>query len=339
MSQTNLAYALKFRPTGMVGAEHFQREERQIAALGEGEVLIENQYLSIDPAMRGWLNEGKSYIPPVGIGEVMRALGAGQVVKSNNEDFKAGDFVTGSLGIQQFCGGHPKALMLMKVDPNLMPLPRYIGALGMPGMTAYFGILQVLGEPEPGQTVLVSGAAGAVGSMVGQIAKIKGARAVGVAGGTDKCREVVEDYGFDACIDYKGGDVAAGIKQHCPDGVDIYFDNVGGEILEAALAGLAMHGRIIICGAISQYNNEAAMGIPGPRNYLSLLVNRGTMKGMVVMDYQKDYMSAGMQIAQWMMQGKLKAKEHIVEGLDQFPSALGMLFSGGNHGKLVLKVA
>ena len=337
MTRNNLAYTLKSRPAGQVGAEHFERQQLTRPTLQEGEVLVQAQYLSMDPAMRGWLNEGKSYVPPVGIGEVMRALGAGQVVESRHDQFHAGDYVTGMLGVQQYCAGDPKTLNLNKVDPDLVPLPRYIGALGMPGMTAYFGILQVLGEPQPGETVLVSGAAGAVGSMVGQIAQIKGARAVGIAGGPDKCREVVEDYGFAACIDYKNEDLHKALKQHCPDGVNVYFDNVGGEILEAALARLAMHGRIIICGAISQYNNEDNRPY-GPRNYLSLLVNRGTMKGMVVFDYRKQYAEAGRQIAQWLSQGQLKVKEHIVEGLDRFPEALDMLFSGGNHGKLVLKV-
>ncbi len=337
MAQTNLAYTLKSRPAGMVGAEHFERQELPIPAPGEGEVLIRTHYLSLDPAMRGWLNEGKSYVPPVAIGEVMRAIAVGEIVESRHEAFKAGDHVTGMFGVQQYCAGDPKALNLNKVDPDLVPLQRYLGALGMPGMTAYFGILQVLGEPQPGQTVVVSGAAGAVGSMVGQIARIKGARVVGIAGGPDKCREVTEDYGFDACIDYRSQDVLEGLKQHCPKGIDVYFDNVGGEILEAALARLAMHGRIIICGAISQYNNADNRPV-GPRNYLSLLVNRGTMKGMVVFDYQKQYAEAGKQIAQWMMQGELKVREHVVEGLDNFPEALAMLFSGGNHGKLVLKI-
>ncbi len=337
MNETNLAYTLKTRPQGLVGAEHFERGESPLPALAAGEVLIRNRFLSIDPAMRGWLNEGKSYVPPVGIGEVMRALGAGEVVESRNEKFKIGDAVTGMLGIQTYAAGSPKALNLFKVDASVLPLERYLGALGMPGMTAYFGILHVLGEPSPGETVVVSGAAGAVGSMVGQIARIKGARVVGIAGGAEKCREVVEEYGFDACIDYKQEDVLGGLKKHCPKGIDIYFDNVGGEILEAALARLALHGRIIICGAISQYNN-ADNQPRGPRNYLSLLVNRGTMKGMVVMDYAKDYPAAGMQIAQWIMQGQLKCKEHIVQGLDQFPAALGMLFKGANHGKLVLQL-
>ncbi len=337
MSQTQIAYTLKSRPAGMVGAEHFERQERPLPVPGDGEVLVRTQYISLDPAMRGWLNEGKSYVPPVGIGEVMRAIAVGEIMASNSPDFAVGEHVTGMFGVQQYCAGSPKALNLNKVNPDLVPLQRYLGALGMPGMTAYFGILEVLGEPQPGQTVVVSGAAGAVGSMVGQIAKIKGARAVGIAGGPDKCREVVEEYGFDACVDYRSQDVQAGLKQHCPQGIDVYFDNVGGEILEAALARLAMHGRIIICGAISQYNNADNRPV-GPRNYLSLLVNRGTMKGMVVFDHQKKYAQAGMQIAQWMQQGKLTVKEHVVEGLDSFPDALGMLFSGGNHGKLVLKV-
>lgn len=336
MTRTNHQFLLKSRPQGLVTAENFDYVEQPAPVPGDGEVLVANQYLSLDPAMRGWVNEGKSYVPPVGIGEVMRALGVGQVIESNNHGFKRGDYVTGMLGVQDYAVGQPKQLNLFKVDPKVVPLPRYLGALGMPGMTAYFGILQE-GRPKEGETVVVSGAAGAVGSMVGQIAKLHGCRVVGIAGGPAKCDHVVEEYGFDACIDYKQGGVRDALKKHCPDGVDIYFDNVGGDILDTVLAHLALRARVIICGAISQYNNES--GKPqGPSNYLSLLVNRATMKGIVVLDYQKNYAQAGLQIAQWMSQGKLKVEEHIVEGLEAFPEALGLLFTGGNRGKLVLKL-
>ena len=216
------------------------------------------------------------------------------------------------------------------------PLPVYLGTLGMPGMTAYFGLLEV-GQAKSGDTVVVSGAAGAVGTVVGQVAKIKGCRVVGIAGGADKCRWIVDELGFDAAIDYKHEDVKAALKQHCPKGIDVYFDNVGGDILDAALSQLAMHARIVICGAISQYNNTAP--VKGPSNYLSLLVNRGTMKGMVVFDYADRYAEAAMEMAGWMAAGKLKSREDIVEGLETFPETLLKLFKGENTGKLVLKVA
>jgi hypothetical protein len=222
------------------------------------------------------------------------------------------------------------------VDSKLAPLPVFLGTLGMPGMTAYFGLLDI-GKPQEGQTVVVSGAAGAVGGVVGQIAKIKGARAVGITGGAEKCRYVVEELGFDAAIDYKAGDLDAALARHCPDGIDVYFDNVGGEILDAALARLARGARVVICGAISQYN--ATRGLQGPSNYLSLLVNHATMTGFVVSDYGDRYAEGAMEMAGWLAAGKLKSREDVAEGLETFPDTLLRLFSGENTGKLVLKVA
>jgi NADPH-dependent curcumin reductase CurA len=280
------------------------------------------------------MNEGKSYIPPVGIGEVMRAGAAGTVVASKHEKFKVGDVVTGTFGVQQYALSNGKGVI--KVDTRLVPLPVYLGTLGMPGMTAYFGLLDV-GKPKTGETVVVSGAAGAVGMVVGQIAKIKGCRVVGIAGGQDKCEFLKKELGFDAAIDYKAGDVKAGLKEHCPKGIDVYFDNVGGEILDACLARLAMHARIVICGAISQYN--ATEGMKGPANYMSLLVNRASMTGMVVFDYAERYGEAAREMAGWVAAGKLKTKEDVVEGgVDAFPETLLKLFKGENLGKLVLKM-
>jgi len=240
--------------------------------------------------------------------------------------------VVGMLGVQQYAVAKGKGLT--KVDPGLAPLPVYLGTLGMPGMTAYFGLLEV-GKPKAGDTVVVSGAAGAVGQVVGQIAKIKGCHVVGIAGGADKCA-YLRSIGFDAAIDYKHEDLKAALKQHCPKGVDVYFDNVGGEILDAVLTQLAMHARIVICGAISQYN-EAKM--KGPSNYMSLLVNRASMTGMVVFDYASRYAEAAREMAGWMAAGKLKTREDVVEGLETFPETLLKLFKGENTGKLVLKVA
>jgi NADPH-dependent curcumin reductase len=331
----NRQFTLARRPTGMVKREDFAFGEVPVAQPGEGEVLVKVLYLSLDPAMRGWMNEGKSYVPPVGIGEVMRAGGAGRVIASNDPGFKAGDHVVGITGVQEYAVLKGKGLT--KVDPRLAPLPVYLGTLGMPGMTAYFGLLEV-GEFKPGDTVVVSGAAGAVGQVVGQVAKIKGAgKVVGIAGGPDKCKWVVDELGFDACIDYKHEDVKKVLKEHCPKGVDLYFDNVGGEILDIVLTQLAMRARIVICGAISQYNNTTP--VKGPSNYLSLLVNRATMRGMVVFDFASRYREAAMEMGGWLAQGKMKSKEDVVAGLETFPETLQKLFKGENFGKLVLRVA
>src|SRR5690349_19078476 len=246
-------FKLAKRPMGMVKREDFEFiKAAPVPEPADGEVLVKVLYLSLDPAMRGWMNEGKSYIPPVGIGEVMRAGGVGKVVASKDPKFAVGDHVVGMTGVQDYAVLKGKGLT--KVDPRLVPLPVYLGTLGMPGMTAYFGLFEV-GAFKPGDTVVVSGAAGAVGQVVGQLAKIKGGRAVGIAGGPDKCKYVTETLGFDACIDYKAGDIKKALKQACPNGVDLYFDNVGGEILDIVLTQLAMHARIVICGAVSQYNN------------------------------------------------------------------------------------
>ena len=328
----NHQFKLARRPVGMVQRSDFEYTEAPVAEPGAGEVLVRILYISLDPAMRGWMNEGKSYVPPVGIGEVMRAGALGRVIASNDPGVAVGDHVVGVLGVQEYAVAKGKSLT--KVDPRLVPLPVYLGTLGMPGMTAYFGLLDV-GRPKTGETVVVSGAAGAVGQVVGQIAKIKGCRVIGIAGGKDKC-DYLRSIGFDAAIDYKHDDVKAALKQHCPKGVDVYFDNVGGDILDAVLTQLAMHARIVICGAISQYN-EARM--KGPSNYMSLLVNRATMQGMVVFDYASRYGEAAREMAGWMAAGELKTREDIVEGLETFPEALLKLFKGENTGKLVLKVA
>ncbi len=329
----NHQYKLIARPKGEPRRSDFEFAESTVPSPGEGEILVKLAYISLDPAMRGWMNEGKSYIPPVGIGEVMRAGAVGEVIASKHAKFAVGDQVLGMFGVQEYALSDGKGVN--KVDASLAPLPVYLGTLGMPGMTAYFGLLDVAGAKQ-GDTVVVSGAAGAVGQVVGQIAKIKGCRAVGIAGGPDKCRYVVEELGFDACIDYKNEDLKAGLKQHCPGGVDVYFDNVGGDILDTVLTRLAMGARIAICGAISQYNNTEA--VKGPSNYMSLLVNRARMQGFVVFDYADRYMEAATQMAGWMAQGKLKTREDIVEGIETFPETLLKLFHGENIGKLVLKV-
>ncbi|MFT5196029.1 MAG: NADPH-dependent curcumin reductase CurA [Cellvibrionaceae bacterium] len=329
----NKQIKLAKRPVGLPDEDTWVMETNSIPEPADGEMLIEQHYISLDPAMRGWMNDARSYIPPVQIGEVMRAGSVGTVIKSNNGKYPEGTVLSGWGGVQQYlvtngAGFYP-------VDTNLAPMPTYIGTLGMPGMTAYFGLLEV-GQPKEGETVLVSGAAGAVGSIVGQIAKIKGCRAVGIAGGPEKCAYLINELGFDGAIDYKNEDVAKGIKRECPDGIDVYFDNVGGDILDAALTRINRGARIPICGAISQYNNTTA--IKGPSNYLSLLVNRASMTGLVVMDYQSKYMEGAMQMGQWMAQGKLKSREDIYDGIENFRETFLRLFSGDKMGKLILKV-
>jgi len=329
----NKQIILKHRPSGIPGADTWELCASEIPQPKPGEVVIQTHYISMDPAMRGWINETKSYIEPVELGAVMRAGTIGKVIAENmHPKYKVGDVLSGWGGVQQYIltdgQGH------FKVDTSLVPMTKYLGALGMPGMTAYFGIQEV-GEIKEGEVVLMSGAAGAVGSVAGQIAKIKGCKVIGIAGGPGKCKYVVEELGFDACIDYKNESVYKGVKEHCPDGIDVYFDNVGGEILDVALALLRRDARVVVCGAISQYNNAA---ISGPKNYLSLLVNRATMKGMVVFDYADRYREAGLQMGQWMMEGKLNSEEDIYEGIENFHPTFQRLFTGEKRGKLLLKV-
>ena len=335
MNHLNHKFELATRPVGMCKRTDWAYKEEPVRDPTEGELLVKILYISLDPAMRGWMNESrKSYVPPIEIGEVMRALALGRVIASKNSKFAVGDHVYGPFGVQEFALSNGKGIA--KVNAGAVPLPVFLGTLGMPGMTAYFGLLDI-GQPQPGQTVVVSGAAGAVGTVVGQIAKIKGCTVIGIAGGPEKCNYIVKDLGFDAAIDYKSEDVRKALQQHCPKGIDVYFDNVGGDILDAALTQLARGARIVICGAISQYNNTTP--IKGPSNYLSLLVNRASMKGMVVFDYADRYADAAREMAGWMAAGKLKSREDIVEGLETFPDALLKLFKGENIGKLILKVA
>jgi NADPH-dependent curcumin reductase CurA len=337
MTVQNRQYRLAARPVGLAKESDWSFTTEPVKEPADGQVLVKVLQLSLDPAMRGWMNEGRSYIPPVGIGEVMRAIGIGKVIASKNPGFKEGDLVAGGFGIQEYClVEDPKKLNLAKVDPRIGTPSQWLNALGMPGMTAYFGLLEV-GQPKEGETVVVSGAAGAVGQTVGQVARIKGCRVVGIAGGREKCDFVVNELKFDACIDYKAGKVKDGLKQHCPKGVDVYFDNVGGDILDVVLTHINKHARIVICGAISQYNNTTP--VKGPSNYMMLLVARARMQGMVVFDYADRYGEAIKQIAAWMKEGKFISREDVVPGIENFPATMNKLFSGGNFGKLVLKVA
>jgi len=330
----NRQIRLAARPVGLPKDSDWTFASEPIAKPLAGEVLVRNIYLSLDPAMRGWMNEGRSYIAPVGIGEVMRAGGVGRVVASDDPAFAEGDLVGGTLNVQLYATAPAKTLK--KIGDDTLPLPTYLNVLGMPGMTAYFGLLEV-GQAKAGDTVVVSGAAGAVGMTVGQVAKIKGCRVVGIAGGPEKCGYLTSTLGFDAAIDYKSEDLNKALREHCPKGIDVYFDNVGGDTLDACLARLARGARVVICGAISQYNATSA--IKGPSNYLSLLVNRARMQGMVVFDYADRYDEAEREMAGWMKAGKLVSREDIVDGLDTFPQTLLKLFKGENFGKLVLKVS
>jgi len=333
MALTNHKFLLAARPLGMPKRSDWTYTEEPVGEPKEGELLVQVLYVSLDPAMRIWINDVRSYMPPVGIGELMRALGVGIVTASRNPRFAVGDHVSGLFGVQEYALTDGRGVT--KVNAKVAPLPKHLSVLGMPGMAAYFGLLDT-GQPKPGDTVAVSAAAGAVGTVVGQIAKIKNCHVVGIAGGAEKCRYIVQDLGFDAAIDYKSEEVRLSLRKHCPEGIDVYFDNVGGAILDAALAQLRLGARIVICGAISQYNNTGP--IAGPSNYLSLLSNRATMKGTLVLDYIDRYPQAGAEMAAWMAAGKLKSREDIVEGLATFPETLLKLFKGENSGKLMLKV-
>jgi NADPH-dependent curcumin reductase len=338
-SLVNHQIRLVKRPVGLPTRDVWEFTNEAVTEPAAGGIVVKTLSLSLDPAMRGWMNEGKSYIPPVGIGEVMRAGGIGKVIASANAKFALGDVVIGGLNLQEYSNFDEMSIKragITKVDLNLGTATQWLNVLGMPGMTAYFGLMDV-GLPKAGETLVVSGAAGAVGQTVGQVAKIKGCRIVGIAGGKAKCDWVVNELGFDACIDYKSGSVKDGLKEHCPNGIDIYFDNVGGDILDTVLTRINRKARIVICGAISQYNNTTA--VVGPKNYLSLLVNRARMEGIVVFDYADRYHLAIAEMAGYLKEGKMKSKEDVVIGLNTFPETLLKLFNGENFGKLVLQVA
>ena len=334
LDTVNRQVRLAARPVGMPRLKDWRFTNEAVPEPNPGEILVKILYVSIDPAMRGWMNDARSYLPPVGLGEVMRASGVGRVLVSKHPGFAVDDFVSGIFGVQEYARSDGAGVVA--VDPAIAPLPVHLGALGMTGMTAYFGLLDV-GRPAPGQTVVVSAAAGAVGSVAGQIAKIMGCRAVGIAGGEAKCRYIVAELGFDAAVDYKAGDVRKALRAHCPNGIDVYFDNVGGEMLDAALACLARRARVVICGAVSQYNSTVATR--GPSNYMSLLVNRASMTGFLVFDYVARYPEAARALAGWRAKGTLKSREEIIAGLANFPEALTRLFQGEHTDKLVLKVA
>lgn len=335
MSETNRQFRLKSRPTGRIETGHFDLVEENLPEISDGEALVRTLYLSLDPTNRIWMSDMDQYMPPVGIGEVMRGGGIGQVVKSKSPRYPEGAIVSGLTGWQDYCVADEGA-RAMSVLPEGLPvdLPVMLGACGMTGLTAYFGLLE-LGKPEPGNTVLVSAAAGAVGSVVGQIAKIKGCRAVGIAGGKDKCTHVVQDLGFDAAVDYKAADWRDQLAAATPDGIDVNFENVGGEIMEAVMGRMNLFSRMPLCGMISGYNT----GEPMRADFSPILMRRITVRGFIVIDFMDKFAEGTMQLAQWVAEGKLKHRETIVEGLEKAPTAVNMLFDGTNIGKLVVKVA
>ncbi len=334
---TNRQWLLAKRPVGMVSRDNFEYAESPIPEPGEGEVLVRNLYLSFDPTQRGWMEDRESYLPPVAIGEPMRAGSVGQVAASNHPEFSEGDLVQTTGGWQDFVIAAPGQgpMGLSKLPQGVLP-EMMLSVFGITGLTAYFGLLD-LGEPKPGQTVLVSGAAGATGSVAGQIARIKGCRVVGIAGGPEKCAWLTEEAGFDAAIDYKNQNVNEQIGETCPDRVDIYFDNVGGDILEAALNHINMKARVVLCGGISGYNATAP--VPGPANIMNLVVMRARMEGFIVLDYMPRAGEAIQELLGWIQSGELKYQVDMQEGFDNIPDTLQRLFTGKNVGKQLLKIA
>ena len=334
--RTNRQWVLASRPHGMVDPSNFEWREAPVPEVGDGQFLVRNLYLSLDPAMRGWMTDMPSYVPPVEIGEVMRGGCVARVLESRHPDYQPGELLVGAFGWQDYAISSGEGMMPVNKVPDGVPPTMPVGALGLTTLTAYFGLKEI-GKPQQGETVVVSGAAGATGSVVGQLAKIWGCRVVGIAGGPEKCEWLTSELGFDEAIDYKGEDVEARLRETCPKGIHVFFDNVGGPILEAALANLAMHARVVLCGAISIYNAEGLP--PGPRNYMNLLVKRSRMEGFLVFDFFPRSGEALAELVPLFMERKLRYREDIREGLESAPAALVDLFTGGNRGKLLVKIA
>jgi NADPH-dependent curcumin reductase CurA len=335
MSTHNRRVVLAERPTGMVSESNLRVEQADVPTAGPGEALAAVRYLSIDPTIRTWMDDAPGYLPPIGIGEVIRSGGIAEIVESNSPRYEPGQLVFGMTGWQDYAIADERERSFQQLPPGVSPTIA-LGLFGITGMTAYFGVLDV-GKLKQGDVVVVSAAAGSTGSSAGQIAKIKGAgKVVGIAGGPQKCAWIVDELGFDAAIDYKGEDVAVRLREECPDGIDLYFDNVGGAILDACLGQLAMRGRVVLCGAIATYNDRGAL--TGPANYRALIIRRGRMEGFLILDYLERMPEAQAQIGHWLAEGKIKSAEHLVEGLERAPEALNLLFTGGNTGKVIVKV-
>jgi NADPH-dependent curcumin reductase CurA len=335
MTDSNRRLLLAERPSGMVDERTVRVEQTDVPEPGAGEALARVRFLSIDPTIRTWMDDAPGYLPPIAIDEVVRGAGIAEVVQSNSERYSPGDLLFGMTGWQDYVIADEGERAMQSLPPGVPPSIA-LGLFGVTGMTAYFGLLDV-GRIQEGDVVVVSGAAGATGSTVGQIAKIKGAsKVIGIAGGQEKCGWIAEELGFDATIDYKGENVSARLRELAPEGIDLYFDNVGGEILDACLAQLALRGRVVLCGAISSYNDRGA--VRGPGNYRNLIVKRGRMEGFIILDYLERFPEAQAEMAGWLASGQVKAAEHIVEGLERAPEALNLLFTGGNTGKVIVQV-
>lgn len=334
MTATNRQVRLKSRPSGIPQAENFEIVETPVPEPADGEVLVRNLYLSVEPAMRGWVSAVANYAEPVAVGAVMRSLSTGRVVVSRDAGYHAGDLVTGWLGWQEYACVRPQAIQ-RKLLPSGLPISTSLGVLGLNGLTAYFGLLEI-GRPKAGQTVVVSTAAGAVGSCVGQIAKIKGCRAVGIAGGAGKTKLCIEVFGYDAAIDYKADDLDQALSAACPDGVDIYFDNTAGAISDAVLKHLAIGARVIVCGTASIASWSPAP--QGPRVERHLLVKRASMQGLLVMDHEARYPGALEELSRWVSADQLRYREDILQGLEQAPGAIAGLYRGENLGKRLIRL-
>ena len=333
----NRQWLLAARPKGMVKESDFRYQESPITELSDGQFLVRVLYVAFEPAMRGWMEDRASYIPPIQLGEVMRGVSVGQVIESKHPAFQPGDCVTGGYGWQEYAVTNGRGgLMPTTPIPREVPLTMPLSVLGITGLTAYLGMLDV-GKPQAGETVVVSGAAGATGSVAGQIAKIRGCRVIGIAGGAQKCQWLTKEAHFDAVIDYKSEPVEKRLKELCPNGINIFFDNVGGEILDAALANLALRARIVLCGGISRYNEEELP--PGPKNYFALIIQRARMEGFILVDYASRFGEAIPELAGWVASGQIKYQEDIQEGFANAPKTFLRLFEGKNVGKQLLKIA
>jgi len=335
MTDTYRRVLLAARPRGLVTRDDLLFDgTAPVPEPGEGQALVRTVFLSIDPTIRTWMDDAPGYLPPIGIGEVVRSGGIGEVVASRTDALPVGTTVFGMLGWQEYAVADGSDRSFTVVPPGIDPAV-VLGVLGVTGMTAYFG-LKDIGRPRPGETVVVSGAAGATGSVVGQLARIEGAGSVvGIAGSAEKCAWLLDELGFDHAVNYRDEDVSARIRETCPDGIDVFFDNVGGVILDACLANLAMRARVVLCGAISQYNADRRSG---PRNYLQLIVKRARMEGFLILDYLDRFPEAQTELAGWVMEGRIHHREHVVDGLEHVGEALNLLFSGGNTGKVVVRV-
>lgn len=320
-------------PDGIPGDDAWTITHDPPPELGDGQIEVDVQLISIDPGMKGWASTWRSYIDPVAPGDVMRAFGIGPVVRSASRIYSVGDLVSGFTGVQTSTVVDDRSMR--PIDLDLAPIELHMGVVGMTGFTGYFGMLD-LGRPQPGETVVVSAAAGAVGSVAAQVAKRQGARVVGIAGSPAKGGYLQDELGLDAAVDYKAGPIEPGLRDATPDGIDVYFDNVGGEILDAALLRINRHARIVVCGGISQYDDMA--NARGPSNYLQLISKSGTMVGFTMLDYLHRIPEAADDLAAWVADGSLRHREHVIDGIENFPEAFRMLFRGDNHGKLLLRV-